>query len=117
GEVRLPARRPEVRRSAARWSGLRSGPSGDADDRRGVDPRSHRLPENPERGLCDDPGTGRGRQQGPARAAHSSARAAEDGVSPDRSLVRQAPCIWAWMKEFYCIEEEMESGYGRSFQM
>lgn len=37
-EVRLPARRPEIRRAAARWFGVRPGPSGDADDRRPVDP-------------------------------------------------------------------------------
>ncbi len=37
-EVRLPARRPEVRRAASRWPGVRSRPSGDADDRCPVDP-------------------------------------------------------------------------------
>ena len=37
-EIRLPARRPEVRRTAPRRPGLWPGPSGDADDRRPVDP-------------------------------------------------------------------------------
>ncbi len=65
-EIRLPARCPEVRCAAPWWSGLRSGSPGHADDRRSVDPRSDRLPENPERRRCDDPGSRPGRCQGAA---------------------------------------------------
>src|SRR5690606_1115322 len=80
-EVRLPARRAEVRRAAPWWPGLRPGSPGDADDRCAVDPRSDRLPENPERGLCHDPGARGGGWQVAARAAHSPARATQGRIS------------------------------------
>src|SRR5690606_12949606 len=60
----------------------RSGPSGDADDWRQLDPRSDRLPENPERGLCHDPGSGCGGCHGTARAEHPSLRAARGRLRP-----------------------------------
>ena len=62
-EVRLPARRPAVRRAAARWPGLRPGPPGHADDRLDLDPRRDRLPEDPARtGSADQRAVGSRRE-------------------------------------------------------
>ena len=79
-EIRLPARRAQVRCAAAWRPGLRPGSPGHADDRCIIDPRSDRLPEDPERWRRHDPGTGFRGRQGPARVAHSPARAAEGRV-------------------------------------
>ena len=49
GQVWLPAVVAALRGAPARWPGLRSGPDGDADDRRRIHPRRDRLPQNPAR--------------------------------------------------------------------
>ncbi len=49
----------QVRRAAARWPGLRPGPPDHADDRRRVDPRRDRLPEDPACPGPADPGARR----------------------------------------------------------
>ena len=61
-EVRLPARRPAIRRATAWRPGIRPGPYRDHDDGFRIDPRRDRLPENPARARLADPcavGSGR----------------------------------------------------------
>jgi aspartyl-tRNA synthetase len=79
-QVRLPARRAAVRRPAARWPGLRAGPPGHADDQGRVDPRRHRLPEDPARPVPADRRPQPGRRETAARAAHPPAQRGEAPV-------------------------------------
>ncbi len=75
-QVRLPAGRAAVRRASARRPGLRSGPHRHADDRRRVDPRRDRLPQDPARPVSADPGAEPGGRKAAARAAHPLAQPA-----------------------------------------
>jgi aspartyl-tRNA synthetase len=54
GQVRLPARRAQVRRSAARRPGLRARSHRHHDGRRRIDPRRDRLPQDPARAVPAD---------------------------------------------------------------
>ena len=54
GQVRLPARRPAVRRAAARRHRLRHRPHRRADGRHRIDPRRHRVPEDRLRAVPAD---------------------------------------------------------------
>ncbi|GAB1385989.1 aspartate--tRNA ligase [Melaminivora sp.] len=60
-QVRLPARRPAVRRAPARRLGLWPGPPHHADDRRRIHPRRDRLPQDPARARPFDHGPQPGR--------------------------------------------------------
>src|SRR5690606_27880206 len=67
-QVRLPARRLPLRRAAARWHRARRRPADHAGDRRGLDPRRDRLPEDDQRAGPDVRRTER-RVTRPARRA------------------------------------------------
>ena len=83
-EIRFPARRAAVWRAAPRRDRLRSRSHGDADGRRRIDPRRHRLPEDAARpgsaGRC----TERGDRTAVARSAH-----------PDPHRGRDQGCVTA----------------------
>ncbi len=73
-KVRLPARRAAVRRAPARWPGFWPGPHRHHDDRRRVDPRRDRFPQDAARPVPADPGAiARGREA-VARTAYPPAQ-------------------------------------------
>ncbi len=72
-EVRFPARRAAVRRAAPRRHRLRPGPHRHDDDRRRIDPRRDRLPQDAARAVPADAGAVGGRREAAARAAHPAA--------------------------------------------
>ena len=93
-QVRLPARRAEVRRAAARRHRVRHRPHRRADGRHRIDPRRHRVPEDHHRAVPDD----RRAVAGAGRAAGRSARAgasekagrSERGRQPMHAAIRRA---------------------------
>ncbi len=70
---RIPARRAEVRLSAARRHRARCRPPRDADGRCRRNSRRHRVSENADRGVSADGGADRGGRTSAARTAHSLA--------------------------------------------
>ena len=87
-------------------SGLRPGSPGHADDRCIIDPRSDRLPEDPERWRRHDPGTGfRGRQRPCASCtfACASSRRPSDSNQPAVALLAAPPAERAIRSELWLV--------------
>ncbi len=87
-EVRLPARRPQVRHTSARRHCLRPRSHRDVHGRHGQHPRRHRLPENADRRGSHDQRTDAGQRRAAERAAYSGEAAGEGG---NEGGVRESP--------------------------
>src|SRR5687768_11729994 len=99
-EVRLPARRPAIRRPAARRHRFRLRSHGHLDGRRRSDPRRHRLPEDAAR-----PGPSHGRAHAGHRAA--AARAAPALEEPAAVVRWLAAAVLACAASAFAFSNEI----------
>src|SRR5690606_20739677 len=80
GQVRLPARRAQVRRAAARRHRVRHRPDGGAAGGHGLDPRCDRVPQDHRRTVPDDRCPFAGRRGAAEGAARVGAQAGVTGA-------------------------------------
>jgi hypothetical protein len=92
GQVRLPARRAEVRRAAARWHRVRHRSHRRAHGGHRIDPRRHRLPEDHHRAVPDDRRAFAGAGCAAGRSARVRAREAGQVMATvaDTVVIRRA---------------------------